>query len=273
MSKMKKLFFIWILLLVWFVGIGAEKYKYVVLETNQGVIKLKLYEDTPLHSGNFIKLVKEKHYDGLLFHRVIDGFMIQGGSSDSRNAEQGKTLGMGDPGYTIEAEIRPGHFHEKGALCAARQGDAVNPEKRSSGEQFYIVQGKVYTDEELNRMEESKLINAKNKLAMELFRPKQEEVRQYMLKKQQAKADSLLHSLQMEVEAHFKDYTAHLIPAEKREVYKTMGGTPFLDGEYTVFGEVVEGLDVVDKIAAQKTGENDRPQEDIIILKTRFSKK
>lgn len=270
---MKKLFFILISFWICLGGVKAEKYKYVVLETNQGVIKLKLYEDTPLHSDNFVKLVKEKHYDGLLFHRVISGFMIQGGSSDSRNAEKGKVLGMGDPGYTIEAEIRPEHFHEKGALCAARQGDAVNPEKRSSGEQFYIVQGKVYTDEELDRMEQGRLMSAKNQLGMKLFQPKQEEMRQYMATNQQMKADSLVRSIQTEIEAQFKDYTAHLIPAEKREVYKTMGGTPFLDGEYTVFGEVVEGLDIVDKIAVQKTGANDRPEEDIIILKAKLSKR
>jgi len=162
---------------------------------------------------------------------------------------------------------------EKGALCAARQGDAVNPEKRSSGEQFYIVQGKTYTDEELNRLEQGRLMNAKNRLGMKLFQPKQEEMRQYMATGQQAKADSLVRGIQTEIEAQFKDYTAHLIPAEKREVYKTMGGTPFLDGEYTVFGEVVEGLDIVDKIAAQKTGANDRPEEDVVILKAKLSKK
>lgn len=270
---MKKLFFVLVSFLVCMLGAKAEKYKYVVLETNQGVIKLKLYEDTPLHSDNFTKLVKEKHYDGLLFHRVIDGFMIQGGSSDSRNAEKGKALGMGDLEYTIEAEIRPEHFHEKGALCAARQGDAVNPEKRSSGEQFYIVQGKTYTDEELDRLEQSRLMNAKNRLGMKLFQPKREEMRQYMTAGQRAKADSLVQAIQTEIEARFKDYTAHLIPAEKREVYKTMGGTPFLDGEYTVFGEVVEGLDVIDKIAAQKTGANDCPVEDIVILKAKLSKR
>lgn len=270
---MKKLFFVLIPFLVAMSGVKAEKYKYVVLETSQGVIKLKLYEDTPLHSDNFMKLVKEKHYDGLLFHRVINGFMIQGGSSDSRNAEKGKALGMSDPGYTVEAEIRPEHFHEKGALCAARQGDAINPEKRSSAEQFYIVQGKTYTDEELNRLEQGRLMNAKNRLGMKLFQPKQEEMRQYMATGQQAKADSLVHSIQAEIEVQFKDYTAHLIPAEKREVYKTVGGTPFLDGEYTVFGEVVEGLDIVDKIAAQKTGANDRPEEDVVILKARLSRR
>lgn len=270
---MKRLIFILISLLIAVVPVKAEKYKYVVLETNLGEIKLKLYEDTPGHSDNFTKLVKAKHYDGLLFHRVINGFMIQGGSSDSRNAEKGKLLGMGDPGYTVEAEIRPEHFHEKGALCAARQGDPVNPGKRSSGEQFYIVQGKVYTDAELDKMEQSKLMDAKNKLGTKLFQPKQEEFRQYMAAKQQAKADSLLRSVQAEIENQFKGYTAHLIPAERREVYKTMGGTPFLDGEYTVFGEVIEGLDILDKIASQKTGANDRPEEDIVILKAKLSRK
>lgn len=251
----------------------AEKYKYVVLETTAGNIKLKLYEDTPEHSENFLKLVKEKHYDGLLFHRVIRDFMIQGGSSDSRNAEKGKLLGMGDPGYTLKAEIRPEHFHEKGALCAARQGDQVNPEKRSSGEQFYIVQGKVYTDAELDQIQQKRLMDAKNKLGMKLFQPLQEEFRGYLNAGQKTKADSLVRTVEAEIESQFQGYTAHLIPAEKREAYKTMGGTPFLDGEYTVFGEVVEGLDVVDKIAACKTGPQDRPEEDVVILKARLSRR
>lgn len=248
----------------------AGKYKCVVLETNLGNIKLKLYEDTPLHSENFLRLVKSKHYDGLLFHRVIQDFMIQGGASDSRGAEKGKMLGMTDPGYTLEAEIRPEHRHEKGALCAARQSDQVNPEKRSSAEQFYIVQGKVYTDEELNKIEDYRLNKAKNKLFALLFEPKKAEYDDYMRKGQRAKADKLAHSVMQEVEKQFSDYREHYFTPQARENYKTIGGTPFLDGEYTVFGEVVEGLDVLDKIAAQQTDKNDRPLEDVVILKTKL---
>lgn len=251
----------------------AKKYRLVVLETNLGNIKLKLYEDTPGHSENFLKLVKEKHYDGLLFHRVIEGFMIQGGSSDSRQAEKGKLLGMGDIGYTLEAEILPQHFHEKGALCAARQGDDVNPDKRSSGEQFYIVQGKVYTDEQLNLTEQNRLMKMKNEMGVKLFTPKKEEYRKLLQNGQKEKADSLIAGINGEIEAAFQDYKGHLFSAEAREAYKTMGGAPFLDGDYTVFGEVVEGLDILDKIAAQKTDAHDRPLEDVVILKAKITKK
>lgn len=267
---MKKFFTVCCIL----IGLVAEgfagKYKCVVLETNQGNIKLKLYEDTPLHSDNFLKLVKSKHYNDLLFHRVIQDFMIQGGASDSRGAEKGKMLGMTDPGYTLEAEIRPEHIHEKGALCAARQSDQVNPEKRSSGEQFYIVQGKVYTDEELNKIEDYRLNKAKKKVFALLFGPQKAEYDDYVKKGQQAKADRLAHSVMQEVEKQFSNYREHYFSPQAREMYKTVGGTPFLDGEYTVFGEVVEGLDVLDKIAAQQTDKNDRPLEDVVILRTKL---
>lgn len=259
-------------LMLSFVGYG-EKYKLVVLETNMGVIKLKLYENTPKHSENFLKLVKEKHYDGLLFHRVVKDFMIQGGSSDSRGAEKGKMLGVTDPGYTIDAEFRPEYFHKKGALCAARQGDQVNPEKKSSAEQFYIAVGKICTDEELQMIEQRKRSMAQNQLGAKLFQPKQEEYKSYLASKQQQKADSLINSINKEIEKQFTDYKGHLIPDSAREIYKTSGGTPFLDGDYTVFGEVVEGLDIVEKIALQKTGERDRPEEDIVILKATLSRK
>lgn len=270
---MGKTGWIFLMFLIWSYSVWGAKYKFVVLETNLGTLKLKVYEDTPRHSENFLKLVKEKHYDGLLFHRVIEGFMIQGGSSDSRHAEKGTMLGIGDPGYVVEAEIRPEHFHQKGALCAARQGDEVNPGKNSSGEQFYIVQGKIYTDQELDRLEAGKLMDAKNKLGAQLFKPRQEEFRTYMQSGRRAQADSLIQAIQQEIDKQFKDYTAHLIPADRREIYKTLGGTPFLDGEYTVFGELVEGYDVLDKIAAQETDKTDRPLEDIVIIKAKLSRK
>lgn len=207
---------------------GEKKYKLVEIETSLGVIKVKLYTNTPKHSENFLKLAKEKHYDHLLFHRVIQDFMIQGGASDSRQAEPGKMVGVSDPGYTIEAEFRPENHHFKGALAAARQGDEGNPEKRSSGEQFYIVQGKTYTDRELDQIEKRKQMISKKPFK---FSP------------------------------------------EAREMYKSVGGTPFLDGDYTVFGEVVEGMDILDKIAAVETDSGDRPKEDVVILKTKLKRK
>lgn len=252
---------------------SAKKYKLVEIETNIGMLKVRLYTETPIHSENFLKLIGEHHYDSLLFHRVIKDFMIQGGASDSKGAEKGKMVGVVDPGYTLEAEIRPEYIHKKGALAAARQGDEVNPEKRSSGEQFYVVQGNKYTDEQLNDVEKRKLYMAKSKFAKKLFKPKEKEYRRYMASRDRIKADSLLRSVDTAVEAEFKDYKGHLISEEARAVYREIGGTPFLDGEYTVFGEVVEGLEIVDKIAAVKTDRNDRPEEDVIILSMRLTRK
>lgn len=248
---------------------GAKKYKLLEIETNLGTIKVRLYENTPMHSENFLKLVKEKHYDGLLFHRVIENFMIQGGASDSRGAEKDKMIGGVDPGYTIEAEIRPEYHHIKGALAAARQGDDVNPEKKSSGEQFYIVQGKTYTDAQLDQIERQKKMTAGNKLGEELYKPLQEEHKRYLMTGQRQKADSLIQAINAEIEKRLSQQGTYKFSPEVRELYKSVGGTPFLDGDYTVFGEVVEGMDIIDKIAAVKTGPYDRPLEDVVILSTK----
>ena len=185
---------------------ATEKETVVVIETSMGTIKAKLYNDTPKHRDNFIKLINEGWYNGSPFHRVIKDFMIQGG----QNAD-----GRLDPGYTIPAEITSNHFHKKGALAAARQGDQVNPKKASSGSQFYIVQGKVYDDKWLDM---------------------------------------------------FENRSGKVLSARQRQTYKTVGGTPHLDGDYTVFGEVTEGLDIVDKIAAVKTGQMDVPVEPVTII-------
>ena len=202
---MKKL----ILMSLIFAGLmcqAQEKETIVVIETSKGTIKAKLYNDTPLHRDNFIKLVNEGWYKGSPFHRVIKNFMIQGG----QNAD-----GRMDPGYKVPAEFRENHFHKKGALCAARQGDQVNPKKASSGSQFYIVQGQVFDDKTLDLYEER---------------------------------------------------LGKIFSAKQRQAYKTVGGTPHLDGDYTVFGEVTEGLDVVDKIAGVKTGYMDVPVEPVTII-------
>ena len=189
-----------------------EKVKKILITTKFGEIKIKLYNETPKHRDNMIKLVSEKFYDGTLFHRVIKNFMIQGGDPDSKNAPAGKLLGNGGTGYTIPAEFNSKFFHKKGALAAARMGDNVNPTKASSGSQFYIVQGQIFTKDQLLSME------------MSLG----------------------------------KKFTPQQI-----EAYTTIGGAPHLDGEYTVFGEVYEGLDIIDKIASVKTDKYDRPIEDI----------
>lgn len=183
----------------------------IKITTDSGVIVVRLYDKTPLHRDNFIKLVTEHFYDSLLFHRIIQNFMIQGGDPQSKNAEPGMQLGGGDIGYTIPAEFDTALIHKKGALAAARMGDAVNPKKESSGCQFYIVQGKKWTEEELNMIEMQKGIK---------------------------------------------------YSAAKRKIYKTIGGTPFLDMGYTIFGEVESGLNVIDKIAKVAKDGGDRPLTD-----------
>lgn len=192
----------------------------VKITTPYGVMIAKLYDETPKHRDNFIKLVEEGFYNDLLFHRVIKGFMIQGGDPDSRNAAANQRLGMGGPGYTVEAEIRDEFVHLKGALSAARQGDQVNPEKRSSGSQFYIVQGAPTQPQMLMGLE--------NRMNM--------------------KRDS----------SNLFRYSEEMV-----EAYQNTGGTPHLDGEYTVFAQVVEGLEIIDSIAAVPTARGDRPLEDV----------
>jgi cyclophilin family peptidyl-prolyl cis-trans isomerase len=193
------------------------KEKVVAIETTFGVIKIKLYEETGMHKDNFIKLVNEGFYNGVLFHRVIKDFMVQTGDPGSINAKPGVPLGTGGPGYTVPAEIYANCYHKKGAVAAARMGDNVNPNRESSGSQFYIVQGKKYSPEQLTSMENSNQ------------------------------------------HPRFTD--------EQKQVYTTIGGTPHLDYTYTVFGEVVEGLELVDKIASVATDQRNRPIEDILILK------
>jgi cyclophilin family peptidyl-prolyl cis-trans isomerase len=205
----------------------ADLKKDVVLETNYGVMRVRLSDETPQHRDNFLKLAKSKYYDGVLFHRVINKFMIQAGDPNSRKAAPGKALGEGGPGYTIPSEFRTNLFHKKGVIAAAREGDDVNPQKASSGSQFYIVQGKVWTGGGLDTLEIKRLNGRK-------------------------------------------------IPSEQRTAYKTVGGTPHLDQNYTVFGEVIEGLSVIDAIAAVTTSkgkDKDRPVKDVIIKKARLVKR
>lgn len=196
----------------------------VLLETSHGDILIRLSDSTPLHRDNYLLLVKKGYYDGLLFHRVIKTFMIQAGDPNSRTASSGQQLGNGGPGYTIPAEFRPGLFHKKGVIAAARMGDNQNPQKASSGSQFYLVQGKTFTDVGLDSVETLRLGGRK-------------------------------------------------IPATHRHVYKTIGGSPHLDQNYTVFGEVIKGWDVIDKIADVQTSRTDRPLDDVKIIKARLVKR
>ncbi|GAB3413766.1 peptidylprolyl isomerase [Niabella aquatica] len=205
----------------------ADYKKDVLIETNYGNMRVRLSDETPLHRDNFLKLVKSRYYDGVLFHRVIHHFMIQAGDPDSRKATPGIPLGEGGPAYTVPAEFRPDLFHKKGVIAAAREGDDVNPAKASSGSQFYIVQGKVWTSGGLDTLE-IKRLNGKK------------------------------------------------IPLAHRDVYTTIGGSPHLDQNYTVFGAVTEGMEVIDKIAAvptSKGADKDRPLKDVVIKKARLVKR
>ena len=247
---------------------GMEQETKLKIETTAGDIVVKLYDDTPKHRDNFIKLAKDGTYEGTLFHRVIKDFMIQAGDPDSKNAAKGQMLGAGDVGYTVPAEfVYPKHFHKKGALSAARQGDNVNPQKASSGCQFYIVTGKVYSDSTLldmeRQMNQMRLNNAFNALAQkhmkEIYKLRKEGNENALLDLQ----DTLIAQAEAQVAAE----PEFRFTPEQVKAYTTVGGTPHLDGEYTVFGEVLEGMDVVDKIQQAKTDRNDRPEADIRIKK------
>ena len=238
------------------------------IETTAGDIIVKLYNETPKHRENFIKLAQNGTYEGTLFHRVIKDFMIQAGDPDSKDAPKGKMLGAGDVGYTIPAEfVYPKYFHKRGALSAARQGDQVNPKKASSGCQFYIVTGKVYSDSTLldmeTQMNNMRFNNAFNALAAKHAK----DIYKMRRNNDQEGLMNLQDSLIAQVEKQMAGQPEFRFTPEQVKAYTTVGGTPHLDGEYTVFGEVVEGMDVVDKIQQVKTDRNDRPEEDVKIKK------
>ena len=244
-----------------------EKRTLVKLETTMGNITVALYNETPKHRDNFIKLVKEGVYDSTLFHRVIEQFMIQAGDPDSKNASDTAMLGSGDVGYTIPAEFNPKFFHKKGVLAAARQGDDVNPEKASSGCQFYIVTGRKFTEPQLLGMENK--INEQREEALfdSLARQHMKEI--YKMRK--AGDNAGLLELQDTLEAQARELAdkeeKFRFTPEQIKAYSTIGGAPHLDGSYTVFGEVTEGMEVVDNIEIAKTNRADRPIENIRILK------
>lgn len=265
---MNKSFFVLLIFAATLLTTGcAQKSDYVVtIKTNYGDMVAILYDETPKHKENFIKLAKEKYFDSLLFHRVIPGFMIQGGDPDSKKAQPGQSLGKGGPVYTIEAEFNPKFFHEKGALSAARQGDQINPMKASSGSQFYIVQGTVVKPEDADelRIDQMKLNGAFRQF---MTNPANASLidslnRIYMTGDMEAYKKSVFAlAPRVEKETGIKVYKE--VSPEKIKAYTTVGGAPHLDGEYTVFGKVIKGLEIIDKIASLQRDPSDRPLEDV----------
>ena len=248
----------------------TEKMTRVELQTSLGNIVVELYNETPQHRDNFIKLVNEGYYDGVLFHRVIKDFMIQTGDGNSKTAGPDTPLGDGDPGYTIEAEfVYPKYFHKRGALAAARTGDQVNPERRSSGSQFYIVTGKIYSSDELNMMTQRMGEMHKQDIFRRLVNENQDRIRELQQNQDNAGLQALQNELIQQTEAEAAQ-SPFKMTDEQIDAYTSIGGTPHLDGQYTVFGEVVSGMDVVDKIQNTTTGRMDRPTVDIKIVKARI---
>ena len=233
----------------------------VKIQTMLGDIIVRLYDETPIHRDNFIKLVKEGYYDGTLFHRVIKDFMIQGGDPDSKDAPAGKMLGVGGPDYTLEAEIKDGLFHKRGALAAARQGDEVNPERRSSGSQFYIVWGQKYNEGQLRQFSKQLKMQKAQQIFNQLASEHRDEIMQMRRERNRAGLQELQDKLAAEAEKQAADYTG--LSDEQQKIYSSIGGTPHFDGQYTVFGEVEDGLDVVEMIQNSATGRGDRPVDDI----------
>ena len=238
----------------------------VLIQTTEGDITVRLYDETPKHRDNFLKLAGEGYYDGTLFHRVIKDFMIQGGDPDSIGAPAGKSLGVGGPDYTIEAEILPELFHKRGALCAARQGDEVNPEKRSSGSQFYIVWGKKYSPGELRQMEKQMQLQQEQTVFNGLASKRRDFIMKLRRERDMAGLSALQDELLAETHAICASMPKPQLGDGQKEAYANVGGTPFLDGQYTVFGEVESGIEVVGKIQETKTGRGDRPASDIKVV-------
>lgn len=233
----------------------------VKIQTSLGDIVVRLYDETPVHRDNFVKLAKDGYYDGTLFHRVIKDFMIQGGDPNSKGAPAGKRLGTGGPDYTLEAEIKDGFFHKRGALAAARQGDEVNPERRSSGSQFYIVWGQVYKEGQLRQFSKQLKMQRMQEIFNGLAAEHRDEIMQMRRERNRVALQELQDKLAAEAETRAAEYAR--LTDEQLKIYSTVGGTPHLDGQYTVFGEVEEGLDVVEMIQNSATAGDDRPMDDI----------
>ncbi len=246
----------------------------VLISTNLGNMKFRLYDDTPKHRDAFIELAKEGYYNGTLFYRVMPDFLIQGGSKSSKNAPPGKRIGYGDPDKTVDDEIRPNHFHKKGALCAPRQPDEINPFKQSDISQFYIIKGRVFTPGELDTMELAVNRPIRNKIIQEIMTPEvREKLKQLKAEKKVTEFRELAQEIMDKIEIQYKLNPNTLkFSQEQRKAYTTIGGYPELDGKYTIFGECISGFETIDKIAELKTDKNNRPFTDVKINVTILNK-
>lgn len=274
---MKNTLFIAIIVVLLAACASKPKETLVEISTPYGNIIVKLYDSTLKHKENFVKLASKGYFNGLLFHRVIEKFMIQGGDPTSRNAKPGALLGDGDTNYTIPFEYIPSYLHKRGAFAAAREGDDVNPLKASSASQFYIVQGKVFTNDELDAVELKVERRTKQYIMMDMLKKAGKEDELKAFRHMVETRDTMNIRLMVDkyhdaVEASYMRTKPFKITDEQRRVYTTIGGTPHLDGAYTVFGEVLSGMEIVDKIAAVKTDTNNRPITDIP-MKIRVIKK
>jgi cyclophilin family peptidyl-prolyl cis-trans isomerase len=258
---------------LWFLLTGMVAYSQstsVRISTNMGDMAFLLYDDTPRHRDAFLELIKESYFDGTLFYRVIQDFLIQGGSKSSRNAPPGKRIGYGDPDKTVDDEILPHYFHKKGALCAPRQSDDVNPFKQSDISQFFIIKGRVYSDGELDTMEIAVNRPIRNKIINKYMN---DEIRAQLKELRESKKvdefREIANRVKQQIETEYKLQTGLLhFPDEQRRAYTTIGGYPDLDGKYTIFGECISGFETIDKIAALSVDENNRPFSDVKITVT-----
>ena len=266
---MKKFFLVLItLLLTGSIMAQPKKEPIILISTTYGDIRIKLFKETPLHTKNFVKLAKKGYFNETLFHRVIKNFMIQGGDPDSKKAQPGQLLGDGGPKYTIPFEYVPAYFHKKGMVAAAREGDDVNPLRASSASQFYIVVGKVFDDAGLEVVEKRINTIQKNNLMYNYIasnKALKDRLAEYK------KSDTVAYNMQMKqlsmlADSLYKEQMPYIIPEKERLIYKTIGGTPHLDASYSIFGEVLEGLDVVEKISEVATDKNNRPFENIVMM-------
>ena len=246
---------------------GQSQTKKVQISTRFGTMKFLLYDDTPKHRDAFIQEVEDGYFNGTLFYRVIQDFLIQGGSKSSKGAPPGKRIGYGDPDKTVDDEIRPNHFHKKGALCAPRQPDEINPFKQSDISQFFIVKGRVHTAGELDTMEIAVNRPIKNKIKKRVLTPEiRAELKKLKAEKKVKEFRQLAQEVKDKIETEYNLQTGTIeFSEEQRAAYTTVGGYPDLDGKYTIFGECISGFEVIDKIAALKTDKNNRPFTDVKI--------